>query len=433
VPGFDTLHPADESNGAQSAGSQQHTGMSTRQWIVVCLLVLSVIINYIDRSNLSIAAPLIQRQFSLAPLQIGTLLSAFFWTYALMQITGIAGWLSDRLPVGWVMLGGYSLWSCATILTGLTSSFSALFMALLLLGIGESVAYPCYSRIFAELPQQKRGLANALIDAGTKLGPAAGAFVGGLLLVHVGWRMLFILLGAGGLLWIFPWIRVMPSSRPHHRSEGATSIPSIGRLLRTKCAWGTFLGHFCGNYFFYFLLTWLPIYFVREEKMTVGEMSRAVSVVYLLIALSTITTGWISDRLIAAGRSPTRVRRSIVIGGLTVASSLSALAFIHGNPALSRAILIVASLGYGAQASNHWAISQTLAGPQMAGRWTSLQNGIANLAGIIAPWFAGLIVQLTGSSRLTFLTAGIVALVGALLWATLVPRVEPVAWEPVAT
>jgi MFS family permease len=149
--------------------------------------------------------------------------------------------------------------------------------------------------------------------------------------------------------------------------------------------------------------------------------------------LSTITTGWISDRLIAAGRSPTRVRRSIVIGGLTVASSLSALAFNHGNPALSRAILIVASLGYGAQASNHWAISQTLAGPQMAGRWTSLQNGIANLAGIISPWFAGLIVQLTGSSRLTFLTTGIVALVGALLWATLVPSVEPVVWERVAT
>ncbi len=411
------------------AVSTRSTVMSSRQGTIVLLLVVSVIINYVDRSNLSIAAPLVQRQFSLIPLQIGTLLSAFFWTYALMQITGIAGWLSDRLPVGWVMLGGYALWSCATILTGLSSSFATLFMSLLLLGIGESVAYPCYSRIFAELPQQKRGQANAFIDAGTKLGPAAGAFVGGLILVHVGWRMLFLLLGAGGLLWILPWLRVMPRPRPHGHSDGTPVLPSFGRLLRMRSAWGTFLGHFCGNYFFYFLLSWLPIYFVREEKMSVAAMSRAASGVYLLIALSTITAGWVSDRLIAAGLSPTRVRRTIVVSGLLVASSLAALAFIHSSPILARTVMIVASIGYGIQASNHWAISQTLAGPLMAGRWTSLQNGIANLAGIVAPWLAGFIVQLTGTSRLTFLAAGVVALAGSVIWATLVPRVEPIAWE----
>lgn len=411
------------------AVSARSTVMSSRQGTIVLLLVVSVIINYVDRSNLSIAAPLVQRQFSLIPLQIGTLLSAFFWTYALMQITGIAGWLSDRLPVGWVMLGGYALWSCATILTGLSSSFATLFMSLLLLGIGESVAYPCYSRIFAELPQQKRGQANAFIDAGTKLGPAAGAFVGGLILVHVGWRMLFLLLGAGGLLWILPWLRVMPRPRPDGHSDGAPVLPSFGRLLRMRSAWGTFLGHFCGNYFFYFLLSWLPIYFVREEKMSVASMSRAASGVYLLIALSTITAGWVSDRLIAAGLSPTRVRRTIVVSGLLVASSLAALAFLHSSPILARTVMIVASIGYGVQASNHWAISQTLAGPLMAGRWTSLQNGIANLAGIVAPWLAGFIVQLTGTSRLTFLAAGVVALAGSVIWATLVPRVEPIAWE----
>ena len=348
MPGFDTLHPADESNGAQSAGSQQHAGMSTRQWTVVCLLVLSVIINYVDRSNLSIAAPLIQRQFSLVPLQIGTLLSAFFWTYALMQITGIAGWLSDRLPVGWVMLGGYSLWSCATILTGLTSSFSALFMALLLLGIGESVAYPCYSRVFAELPQQQRGRANSFIDAGTKTGPAVGAFLGGLLIVHVGWRMLFIALGAGGLLWVLPWLRAMPRYGRKVGGGDSTPLPSIARLLSVKSAWGTFLGHFCGNYFLYFLLAWLPIYLVREEKMPIGPMSRLASAVFLLIASSTLVTGWISDRLIAGGGSPTRVRKTVVVGGQAVASSLMLLAFVHGNFPLSIGIMTVACIGYGA-------------------------------------------------------------------------------------
>lgn len=405
--------------------------MSRRQWTIVVLLVISVIINYVDRSNLSIAASVIQQQLSLSPLQIGTLLSAFFWTYALLQLFGLSGWLADRFPVGMVMVGGYVLWCGATVLTGLMSSFVALFMALLLLGAGESVAYPCYSRIFAELPQEQRGKANAFIDAGTKIGPAAGAFVGGLLLVHVGWRMLFIALGAGGLIWLIPWLKVMPRYEQKRTNPNAAPLPSFGKLLRLRCAWGTYLGHFCGNYFFYYLLSWLPIYLVHEQGLSIGSMARLTSGIFLLIAATTTVTGWISDRLIASGASPTRVRLSIVVGGLTVASSLIGLAFVHHNLPLSLGIMAVASVGYGAFASNHWAISQTLAGPEIAGRWTSLQNGIANLSGIVAPWAAGLIVQIDGSSRLAFVVTGAVALAGAFLWGLLVRRVEPVQWNVV--
>jgi MFS family permease len=206
--------------------------MSRREWTIVSLLVISVIINYIDRSNLALAVPLIQRQFALSPVQVGALLSAFFWTYALMQLFGIVGWLTDRFPVGWVMVGGYLLWSCATIVTGLVTGFAAIYVVRLLLGAGESVAYPCYSRVFAELPQEHRGRANSLIDVGTKLGPALGAFVGGLLLVHLGWRMLFVVLGVGGLLWLLPWIRLMPRVDRRVDAEGATALPSIAKLLR---------------------------------------------------------------------------------------------------------------------------------------------------------------------------------------------------------
>lgn len=404
-------------------------GMSRRQWTVVLLLTASVIINYVDRSNLSIAATLVQRQLGLSPLQIGSLLSAFFWTYALLQLCGLVGWFTDRLPVGWVMASGYAVWSVATVLIGLTSSFSAMFLALLLLGAGESVAYPCYSRMFAQLPEHQRGKANALIDAGTKLGPAAGAFVGGLLLSHVGWRMLFIALGSGGLLWLLPWLRFMPRYEIHDRAAGSANEASFGKLLRLRCAWGTFFGHFCGNYFFYYLLTWLPVYLVHEQKMSIGSMSRLTSALFLLIASSTAATGWISDRLIRRGVSVTRVRLTVVVGGLGIASSLIALAFIRHNPALSLAILALASAGYGAFASSHWAITQTLAGPTFAGRWSSLQNGVANLSGIVAPWTAGLIAQLNGSSRLAFAVTGIVALAGALIWALLVRRVEPVEWN----
>ncbi|MFP5226125.1 MAG: MFS transporter [Acidobacteriota bacterium] len=411
--------------------------MSHRQWMMVLLLTISVVVNYSDRSNLSISAPLIAHQFALDPLRLGALLSAFFWTYALMQIFGVAGYLADRLPVGWVMLGGYSLWSVATILAGFTSGLTTLFLVLLLLGVGESVAYPCYSRIFAELPPQHRGRANAIVDTGTKIGPALGAFLGGLILVHSGWRMLFFVLGAAGLLWILPWLRVMP--RPRHVTaahQSACDVPTVAgfaQLVRTRSAWGTFLGHFSGNYFFYFLLTWLPTYFVREEHLSIRAMSRLTAGVFLLSAVITLLGGWLSDRLIARGVSATRARRPFVAGGMLIASSLGAIAFVPHNFTLSLAIMAVASIGYGAFASNHWAICQTLSGPKMAGRWTSLQNGIANLAGIVAPWLAGWIAEKYGSLRLTFLVVGAVALGGSAAWRFLVREVEPVDWQLPAT
>jgi MFS family permease len=405
--------------------------VSAREWVVVALLVLSVVINYIDRSDLSMAAPVMQKQFALSPVQLGSLLAAFFWTYSLLQITGIVGWMTDRFSAGWVILWGYLLWSLATMATGLTAGFASLFLWRLLLGAGESVAYPCYSQIFATMPQQYRGRANAFIDAGTKLGPALGAFVGGILLVHFGWRMLFVILGVAGLVWVLPWWSTMPRTSVVSLKQHVPAA-SIGRICRLSSAWGTFIGHFCGNYFFYFLLAWLPEFAVREDHLSLRAMSRLTSLVFLIIALSTLLAGWISDRLIARGGSASRVRRSMVAGGLLVASSLMAFLFVAHHAREGLGLLLFASVGYGTFASNHWAITQTLAGPEAAGRWSSLQNGFANLSGIVAPWVAGWITEINGSARVAFVVAGAVALLGALCWWLLVPRVEPVPWDQLA-
>jgi MFS family permease len=421
------------------AGSEpQRAGMSRRELVVVGLLVFSVIVNYVDRSNLSLAIPLLEREFAFSSLRAGELLSAFFWTYALVQLLGMAGWLADRFSPGWVLLGGYLLWSLAMAFLGFASGYAALFGLQLVLGMGESVAYPCYSRIFAAMPQEHRGRANAFIDAGTKLGPAAGAFVGGAILVRYGWRVLFIAFGAGALIWIVPWYFAMPrgeaaeSESPVEQEQPiaiAGSGPSIRKMLGLRCAWGACVGHFCGNYFYYLLLAWLPTYLVQEEHLSIRAMSRLSAAVFLLIATSTMLAGWISDRLIARGNSPTSVRISFVAGGQAIASVLLALALFHGQPLIALGLLAIACIGQGAYASNHWAIAQTLAGPKMAGRWSSLQNGVANFSGVVAPWLTGLIVQSHRSARLAFAITGGVALIGACSWVFIVRRVEPVRWE----
>jgi MFS family permease len=402
--------------------------VSRAQWTLLILLVASIFLNYIDRSNISLAAPLIEREFSLNATAMGKLLSAFFWTYALLQLFGIAGWLADRFPVGPVLAGGLFLWSAATILTGVFTGFAALFAMRLLVGAGESLAYPCYSRLFAtHIPSHSRGRANALLDAASKLGPALGTLAGGVLLVRSGWRMFFVLLGAASLLWLVPWFRWMPRDAAAG-SAGLITGPTALQILGERSAWGAFLGHFCGNYFWFFLLTWLPDYLVKARGFAMHEMVSITAVAYFAIAGATLAAGWISDRHITRGDSVTRVRKRMVVFGLSFSAVILPVAVVE-NAGASLALLFLACIGFGTYTSNHWAITQTLAGPLAAGRWTSLQNGIGNLSGIAAAWITGVVVDRVHSFVPAFVVAAVVTLTGAAMWGMVVGPVEQVKWE----
>jgi ACS family D-galactonate transporter-like MFS transporter len=396
------------------------------QWTLLLLLVASIFLNYIDRSNLSLAAPIIQRELSLTPGAMGRLFAAFFWTYALFQLFGISGFFAERFPVRYVLAAGLAIWSVATIFTGLLPGFAAMFTMRLFVGAGESLAYPCYSRIFAtDLPLEARGRANALLDAASKLGPALGTLLGGLLLVRTGWRVFFVILGVASLVWLIPWF-LTPQSRADVVSNSAMS-PGTLRILRTRSAWGAFLGHFCGNYFWFFLLTWLPDYLVIGRGFSMQNMVNISSAAYFAIACATLAAGWISDAYIVRGMSPTRVRKTVVVCGLASSTAVLPVALIQ-DQTISLAFLAVACLGFGAYTSNHWAITQTLAGPLAAARWTSLQNGIGNLSGIAASWLTGVAVERTRSYATAFIVAAVIALVGAVMWGAVVGPVREVVW-----
>jgi MFS transporter, ACS family, D-galactonate transporter len=402
--------------------------VNRRQWTLLVLLVASIFLNYIDRSNLSLAAPVIQTEFALSPGAMGRLFGAFFWTYALLQLFGIAGWLADRFSVGIVLAGGLFVWSAATILAGVLSGFGALFAMRLLVGAGESVAYPCYSRIFAtHIPSESRGRANALLDAASKLGPALGTLFGGAILIRAGWRNFFVILGVLSLMWLVPWFRWMPRARAV--SQAATpAAPGILRILEQRSAWGAFLGHFCGNYFWFFLLTWLPDFLVRDRGFAMDRMVGITAAAYCAVACATLAAGWISDRWIARGESVTRVRKTMVVCGLGCSTVILPVASVESR-AWSLALLLAGCVAFGTYTSNHWAITQTLAGPRAAGRWTSLQNGIGNLSGVAASWFTGWSVERTHSFAPAFAAAAAIALAGAALWGIVVGPVREVRWR----
>jgi ACS family D-galactonate transporter-like MFS transporter len=393
---------------------------------VLALLAFSVFINYIDRSNLSIAAPMLKDELGMSASQLGILLSSFFWTYSLFLI--LSGWLVDRVSVSWVLAIGFFLWSAATTATGFLHGFTALLVVRLVLGIGESVAYPAYSKILAKyFPASQRASANSIIASGLACGPAFGMLLGGVLMSRFGWRSFFLVLGSISLVWLLPWFRWMP------RGPGITAQMQLGpepstlEILQQRSAWGTFIGLFCTAYSLYFLTGWLPFYLVRERQFSMDAMAKIGGAVFLTQALSSFVSGRIGDRWIAAGATRTRVHMTFMIVGLLgTAGSLIASSLV--GPTLSVVMLLLVGASVGSTTASVWPISQTLAGPRASGRWAGLQCAFGNTAGAAASALTGFILDRTGDFFWAFVVAAALCLVGVLSWLLLVCPVEPVIW-----
>lgn len=403
------------------------------QWRLLALLVAAVFINYIDRSNLSVSAEEITRELSLSPSQMGMLLSGFFYTYAACQL--LSGWLIDRFEVHLVFGIGFLIWSLATAATGFVGGFYSLMGFRLLLGFGESVAYPAFSKIIAsDYEESQRGMANALIDAGSKLGPALGTLVGGLIVAKYGWRSLFFILGFGALLWLPFWMIWAPRKsrvRLHGNSAAPvnTYMPSMWELLQVRSVWGSFFGLFAINYTWYFMVTWFPSYLIKARHFSTERMAVLGSIPFLMIGVAAVLAGWWADRLISKGGSPTKVRKSFIAGGLLL-NTLMLPASMAESDTLSLGLFFAACFALGLTTANHWAVTQTMAGPLAAGKWTGMQNAFGNIAGVVAPYLTGVIVEKTGSFYLAFVAVAVVVVLGAASFVFVIEDIKPIAWGP---
>jgi MFS transporter, ACS family, D-galactonate transporter len=387
-------------------------------WGLVVLLVAAMVVSFFDRGNLAVAAPVLGPELGLSTWELGLLLSAFFWTYAGCQI--VSGWLVDRVEVRWVYAAGFLLWSLATLSTAFVGSFAGLLAMRLLLGIGESVTYPASSRILAAvIPERRRGLANSLVDLGARLGPAAGTMCGALLVASIGWRGLFLITGGAGLIWLGPWLAKAPRTLVPAATARYAAGPGWKELLSRRAVWGT-CGGLCGaNYAWYFLLSWLPSYLVRERHFSLNSVAFWGALPYLVMACSSLGGGMLADRWVARGASPVKVRRGFLVTGLALTAALLPLTLL---PRVEFAVagLLASCFTFGIYASNLFSLTQTLAGPGAAGRWTGFQNACGNLAGIASPMLTGWIVSRTGSFSVAFGAASVACLLGASSFGLLV-------------
>ena len=295
-----------------------------------------------------------------------------------------------------------------------------------MLGIGESVGFPCVSKLVAMAVVPARiGLANGVIAFAYLVGPAVGTTLGGLLMDAYGWRVVFVLFGALSLLWLLPWSRVrVAKPMPAAAARADDDAPTFWQILRTRGLWGASLGHFAANYNFYFCLAWLPSYLIKSRDFSIKSMAGLLGFAYLINAVAGLLGGWICDVWIRSGRSA-----SVIYKAMMALNHLVSIAAMVGMALLplqgSIACLFAYEVVLGLSSPGIYAIPQIMAGPGATGRWVGVQNSCGNMAGIFAPWITGMLIDATGSFDSAFLLAALINVLGLIGWMWILPRVQP--------
>ena len=391
--------------------------------VLILLLGAAVFLNYVDRGAVGIAAPLMKSELQLSATQFGLIVSAFFWVYAPVQL--LVGWLVDRFSVYRLMAGGVLLWAIATLAMGFVGGFASLLVLRIMLGIGETIAFPGGSKIITRhVAPERRGIANAAMALGIALGPAAGTLAGGLILAEFGWRAIFITFGIVTLIWLAPWQVAVRNLGRSEASSEARGVP-VARLIGKWPLWSMSIAHIASNYVFYFLLAWLPLFLVQSRGLSLGEMTLLATLGYAVQAVAALTFGMVSDWWTRAGRSEASIRRWMMMGGqLVAAAAVFGLIYADSKSEIGL-LLCVAGAATGALSLNTYAVAQMFSGPRAAGTWVGFQNAIGNLSGIFGPIVTGIIVDSAGYNT-AFVVTAVVAAAGALWWIVGVPKIEQV-------
>ena len=394
--------------------------------LLTLLLAALVMLNYVDRGAVGIAAPKLKGDLGLSAAQFGLAVSAFSWIYAPAQFA--VGWLSDRFCVYRMIAIGLAIWSIATFLTGFADGLAMLVMLRLALGVGEGVAFPAASKIIARhVSGERRGLANSVVAAALYWGPALGTFAGGLILSYYGWRWIFWGFGAVTLLWLIPWLS---ASRPQwgSYSKGSGNDVPVREVMRSPTVWLMGIGHFANTYGFYFLLAWLPLFLVTVRGLSILEMTAMTTAAFIVQGFGALAWGWISDRLVLAGWDEGRVRKGLMcIYMLISAAAILGIGFSTSASGIF-AWMMFSALFNGIGGTNCYAISQIYAGPEASGTWVGVMNGVGNTSGIIGPIVAGLLIQYTGSYMAAFVASAAVVGLGGIWWVAALPRVRPLSF-----
>ena len=391
------------------------------RWTLVALIGTASFINYLDRGSLAVAMPILSKDLHLGPEAQGIALSAFFWTYTAMQIP--MGRIVDRYNIKAVYAASFALWSIAAAATGMARGLWDLVTYRVLLGIGESVYLPGGMKVVSlNFKSEEAAWPAGLFDLGTKLGLALGTAIDVFLLVRFGWRALFIRTGIAGLLWLIPWLMFYPSQRA--TPPPARKIDWAG-LAGNRSLVGICIGFFCWDYFWYFLISWLPSYLSTVRHMSMPKIALFGGLPFLIFGVAEGAGGWIAGRLVRRGASFSVVTKSFITASFVVGLLIIPAALAETSSA-SVAFLLASSLA-GIGCGSLISIPKFCAPEDEVALWVGIMNCAGNIGGVLAPLVTGFVIARTGSYVPAFLVTAVMMAFGILAYTLIVPSLEKAA------
>jgi ACS family glucarate transporter-like MFS transporter len=416
--------------------------LGSKRMIVALLLFAMIFINYVDRVNLSMAAPLISKEMGWDPATMGWILSSFSWTYAIFLIP--MGWLVDRLGARKISAISFTVWTFSSILTGSVFNVGTMIAARLLLGIGESAAYPASGKVVRQwFPKSERGIATSIYNSGAYAAPALTTPIVAWVVVATGWRVSFLVIGLVGFIWLAFWLKLFRTpdeskwvsqeektfiieNRENENSQVSNPVETKGKgfkiiaaLLRQKTLWGLAFTQGCAVYAQYLFLTWLPSYLVQQRHMELIKAGFYGAVPYLVAVILGIYFGKISDRVLTPELLKKGGRRKLVV----VFMFLSSIVLFTNEINNTIGIIILLSISLAAISSSislNFALTNDLIrDSKITGTMMGLVTLGGNIFGLLAPIVTGYIVKATGNFNSAFILAGILLILGGLASLTL--------------
>ncbi len=429
-------------------GASMTVRPTNRRFIVMGLLFVTVVINYLDRSNLSVAAPGIAREFALSPVQMGIVFSAFGWSYTPLQIPG--GWLVDRVRPRVLYAAAILLWSFTTLGVGLAAGFTTLIVLRMAIGVFEVPSFLINNRVATTwFGETERATCIAVYTAAEYVGLAFLTPLLAWLAVTFGWPAIFFATGAIGVVWAGIWFAYYQEPRlfrgvneaeleliqstggipdlseritAHNRAVGF-AWRDLGVVLGRRKLWGIYFGHFAWGNTATFFLTWFPTYLVKYRHLDFIKVGIYASLPFLCAFVGVLCSGTISDLLVRRGVSLTVARKIMIIGGLALSSIIVGANYVT-SPGL---IIMFLALGFFANglASIHWSLVSATAPQRLIGLTSGMFNFIGGLAGITGPIIIGLLLQ-SGSMTAPLIYIACIALLGACSYIFVVGKLERV-------
>jgi ACS family D-galactonate transporter-like MFS transporter len=434
------VHAQSQPDTSSSATAPATTRRTHARFAILALLTVGTLINYLDRTVISVAAPLLSHDLGLSAVAMGVVFSAFSWTYAAAQIPG--GILLDRIGVRVTYFLSVTIWSAFTLLQGLTTSLWSLIACRMGLGVAEAPAFPSNSRILGTwFPQAERATATGVYSIGQYFGLAFLSPVLFWIAGTFGWRALLIIVGGAGIAFGAIWYALYRD--PHESNANRAELDYIAAggglgqstrvhfrwrhiafLLRQRQILGASIGQFASNSTLVFFLTWFPTYLATERQMGWIKVGFFTVLPFIAACVGVISGGVCSDLLLRRTGSANIARKAPIIVGLLLASTIVIANFVTRD-AVVIAIMSAAFFGQG-MCNLGWTLLTDVAPKQLMGLSGGVFNLCANLAGIVTPLVVGVVVGATGSFVWALAFIGALALVGVVSYVFVVGDVRRV-------